>query len=261
MKKQLILLKIGGSLITDKSSPRTARPSNMRFIAEQIAAAYAANPDADFIIGTGAGSFGHFTAGEYGLREGASTPEQFYGMAITHNAVRELSTMMAKELTDVKVPAFSLSPAGLLVCTDGAVSTRNLQPMDQLMAHRCVPLVHGDTMLDTTRGATILSTEQVLHECLATYKQNYEVISVIYLLDVDGLLDKNGEVIPELKAGEDITVLANLPHDVTGGIAGKVASAREAAPLASQVYLVRGMAGGALAKAIAGKNVGTRILA
>ena len=58
----LTFLKLGGSLITDKDSPHTARPEILRRLAEEIAAARQHNPAMQLIIGHGSGSFGHMPA-------------------------------------------------------------------------------------------------------------------------------------------------------------------------------------------------------
>ena len=60
--KHVILIKIGGGLITDKSKPFTVRQNMMNASVRAIAGAVQANPHAAFIIGNGGGSFGHFAA-------------------------------------------------------------------------------------------------------------------------------------------------------------------------------------------------------
>jgi isopentenyl phosphate kinase len=216
--------------------------------------------ETDFLLGTGAGSFGHFTAHQYGLRDGAQTAKQAYGMSLTHNAVARLSNLMASELIGRHVPVFTLSPAAFITCYEGQIASTYLDPVRNLLAQAIVPVVHGDTISDAQRGTTILSTERVLDICAQQLRAEYGQMTVIYMLDVDGLLDKNGRVIPQLAPDDDITAYTNLAHDVTGGIVGKVESARRAAQQADAVYLIGGKTSGALRQAIAGKTVGTRIL-
>jgi isopentenyl phosphate kinase len=260
MKNHLVLIKLGGSLITDKKTPLTARPEPMQLFAAELAKARTANPDVDFIIGNGAGSFGHFTAHEYGLRQGAATPKQFYGMALTHNNVVRLNLLVADALTAEDIPAFPLSPASMLTCSNGQLSSTHLTPLTRLLANNCVPLVYGDTISDDQLGTHILSTEKILDACLDALRGDYNTVTVLYLLDVAGVLDADGAAIPQLQASDDIFMRANLAHDVTGGIVGKVQSARKAAQTADAVYLADGHKTGALQQAIAGSNPGTRIL-
>ena len=53
-----IFLKLGGSLITDKDKPYTARTQVIADIAKEIVAARKTDPDMELLIGHGSGSFG-----------------------------------------------------------------------------------------------------------------------------------------------------------------------------------------------------------
>jgi len=260
MSRQLVLIKFGGSLITDKRQPFTVRPEKLEFLAAELAAARQANPEADFIIGNGAGSFGHFTAHEYGLREGARTAEQYYGMSVTHNGVVRLNTLVAEALTKQHIPAFAVSPAALFTCADKQLDGQHIAPLVNLLRAGCIPVLHGDTITDTVRGTTILSTEKVLQACLEALAASYDQVFVIYLLDIDGVLSGEGVVIPKLSPAAEVQVRHDLQHDVTGGILGKVVSARQATALAKKVYIASGSKTGVIAAALAGQNVGTQVL-
>ena len=81
----ITLLKLGGSLITDKSQAHTARPELIRRLAEEIRSAW--EPDrSPLIIGHGSGSFGHIPAKKYGTRGGVRTEEEWTGFAEVHSA-------------------------------------------------------------------------------------------------------------------------------------------------------------------------------
>ncbi len=259
MSKRLVLIKLGGSLITDKHQPFTAQPERITFLAQQLAGACEQAPKADFIVGTGAGSFGHFTAHEYGLREGAHDQKQYYGMSVTHNAVARLGTMVAQALTDAQLPALTMSPAAWLTCANGTLDSVAIQPLKNLLEQGCIPMLHGDTITDSQRGTTILSTEKVLQACLSELRASYDECIVIYLLDIDGVLDQEGAVMPELAADQEVTVRKSLDHDVTGGIIGKVASARLAAQTADAVYIASGANAGVLSELLTGGITGTRV--
>jgi isopentenyl phosphate kinase len=260
MKNHLVLIKLGGSVITNKSKLTTAKAAPMKQFAKEFAKVREEYPDTDFIVGNGAGSFAHVRAHEYGLRQGATTPKQLYGMSLVHSDVMRLNVLFADALTAQNIPAFSLSPATMITCSNGHVGTTYFTPLKMLLERRFVPLVYGDTFCDDVLGSHILSTERILHACLGALRPEYQKITVLYLLDVAGVLDAKGAVIPALHATDDIFLRANLEHDVTGGIVGKVQSARKAAQIADAVYLADGNAPGMLQQAIAGSNPGTHIL-
>lgn len=260
MKQHLMIVKLGGSLITDKTKRLTAKPEHIAFIAAELSQARSKNPDVDFIIGNGGGSFGHFLAHDYGLREGAKTPNQLLGMCLTHSAVQQLNSMVTNELTVKGMPAFSIEPSSVLICDSGELSGKNLSALNNLLNAGIAPTVYGDTITDKARGTTILSTEKILQICLEELRPKYKKITVAYLLDIKGVLDQNGQVIAQLPLGQEIKIHSKLDHDVTGGITSKVSSARLAANLADAVYLASGKTPGVIAAIISGKSAGTKIL-
>lgn len=259
MAGTLAVIKLGGGLITDKTKPLTAKLGRIRRLAAEIAEIHKTGT-VDILLGTGAGSFGHFTAHEYGLSDGAQTTKQLLGMCIAHDEVRRLNMMVVEALVARDAPAFAVSPAGMMTCEDGAISTAHIEPVQLLLKNHCIPVVHGDTICDATRGTTICSTEIVLNACLAQLKDKYDSSTVIYAMNEDGILDESGQVIPQLSSNDAEMVFGTLAHDVTGGVAGKVREARAALDFADRVYIVGGNTPGILSKAIAGEKVGTRVI-
>jgi isopentenyl phosphate kinase len=258
MRKHLVLVKMGGSLITDKAKPLTFRKDHIRRIASEVRELQTRN--IDFLLGTGAGSFGHFSAHQYGLREGAHTPEQLYGMCVTHNATQRLSGLVADEFVKEKVAAFTLSPSSMISCRDGVAVEVNVTPIQTLLHNGVAPILHGDTITDTIRGTTILSTEKVFHECMKHLRSDYEKVSLIYLLDADGILDKERNLLPRFTLADELFIHNSHTHDVTGGIEGKVKSARQALEYADTVHLVNGMTPGVIEQVLAGSPIGTQIV-
>lgn len=260
MKEHLVLIKLGGGLITDKASPLTIRKRPTTLFAKELATLRKKYPSIDYIVGHGGGSFGHFPAQQYSLQDGAFNTEQFYGMCVTHAAMQQLLSSVTQILIKNHIPVFSLSPSAMMTLRNGRVDSRLTLSVQQLLEHRIIPLLHGDTISDAVRGATILSTEKVLEICMSALRKTYTTITVIYLLNVDGLLDARGHVMPVVKGSDDIIALGGFSHDVTGGIVGKVASAREAARQAEAVYLLNGNTPGLIEQAISGKQVGTKVV-
>lgn len=259
MTRRLVAIKLGGGLITDKAKPMTAKRALIRRLANEIAVIYKMQK-VELLIGTGAGSYGHFTAHKYDLKHGAKTDEQFYGMCVAHNEVRSLNSLVADALIAETVPAFTVSPSSIMTCRLGALNQPHIEPLRLLLSHHCVPILHGDTILDAEQGTTISSTEQVLNACLAQLKGSYDNISVIYVMNEAGILDEAGDVMPELSAQDEVWIRNLTMHDVTGGIAGKVQDARAALAFADNVYIVGGNTPGSILKAINGEAIGTRII-
>ena len=80
-RQELIFLKLGGSLITDKNIPGAANIALIERLADEITQIVSGNPSLKLLLGHGSGSFGHVAANQYGTWEGVSTGEEWRGFA------------------------------------------------------------------------------------------------------------------------------------------------------------------------------------
>lgn len=259
MNQTLVLLKIGGGLITVKQTPHTAKPAIIRSLASEISRAKK-HYKFDLIAGTGAGSFGHFTAHHYGLRTGAQTPQQFFGVSKTHAEVAHLNKMFVHAMLRRSLPALSIAPSAIMTCRDGQLIKAELGAVQTAVHFGMIPVLHGDCLFDTSRGITILSTERLLEACLIKFRPIYEKIIVVYLTNKKGVLDSSGQVISDLTRDTELSITTTATHDVTGGMAEKITAARNAVDHgADAVYIACGLEKGVLAKLLSGQPTGTKV--
>lgn len=158
----LVFLKLGGSLITDKQKPRTPRLETLARITKEIAEALVENPGIHLLLGHGAGSFAHVPAKKFGTRQGAHNPEEWLGFSEVWWEAAALNRLVMDALHMAGLPALSLPPSASVVACDGKVVAWNLTPIRATLASGLLPVVFGDVIFDTVRGGTILSTEDLL---------------------------------------------------------------------------------------------------
>ncbi len=269
----LVFVKLGGSLITDKTRPETARRAVIRRLAKEIRHALTRRPDLHILLGHGSGSFGHVVGRQYNLRAGITGPDGWTGYAQTAAAAARLNRIVADVCLDVGLPVVSLPPSASAWCEDGRLIALDTRPHRVLLAQGLIPLVYGDVALDATRGGTIVSTEEVF-AFLARSDPALRPERVILVGNVEGVYtgdphrDPTARLIPRLTA-EEALALNGLggSHgvDVTGGMASKV---REMAALAREVpgltvHILSGLVPGALEDALVTpeRAPGTRIVA
>ena len=75
----LLFIKLGGSLITDKDQAESARADIIFTLLQEIRQQLQREPSLKILIGHGSGSFGHHAARKFGTRQGVSTPEDWQG--------------------------------------------------------------------------------------------------------------------------------------------------------------------------------------
>jgi isopentenyl phosphate kinase len=263
---ELVLLKLGGSLITDKTRPYTARQDKLADLAAQIAASRSRGDGMRLILGHGSGSFGHTSAKEYGTREGVHKAEDWKGFAEVHFQAAQLNRFVMDALHNAGISALAFPPSGSIIASDGKVSVWETTPIRMALANGILPVVYGDVAFDEVRGGTILSTED-LFQFLA--RQLFPERILLAGLEagvwadfpartrlMDRITLKSFE---ELRAG----VGAAQGADVTGGMESKVQQmlelAQEIPGLAAVIFSAE--ESGNLARALAGASLGTKILA
>ena len=102
----MILIKFGGSVITDKSRYRTFNADRVRRLCREIR-----DSGEKVIVVHGAGSFGHVLAKENNLNDGFKDASQIPAVAQVCYDMRDLNGMIVKELNDAGLPAVSV-PTG-----------------------------------------------------------------------------------------------------------------------------------------------------
>jgi isopentenyl phosphate kinase len=221
-----ILVKLGGSLITDKRAPETPRLDVIARLAGEIAQALAQCPELSLVLGHVSGSFGHVVAERYGVHQGAL--DDWMGYAQTGAAAQRLNRLVVDALLAAGVRAVSLQPSASAICCEGELVSLCLAPMRELLAHGAVPLVYGDVAIDTARGAAIVSTEQVL----AYVARNLGATRLVEVGEVQGVFTADPHRHPQARLLRRITpaslgaIKAGLEGshgvDVTGGMRSKV---------------------------------------
>lgn len=157
----LIFLKLGGSLITEKHTPSTARPEVISHMAREIQLAKQQKPDLRLILGHGSGSFGHSSAKKYGTRQGVVSPKDWQGFGEVWLQARKLNSLVMEALHQAGLAAVSFPVSAGAVAADGEVEAWGLDPLKAALSNGLLPVVYGDVVFDTVRGGTILSTEDI----------------------------------------------------------------------------------------------------
>jgi len=260
----LCLLKLGGSLITDKLTPFTPRHAVLARLAGEIARAVETRPGLNLIIGHGSGSFGHTPAKHYGTRSGVRTTEQWRGFVEVWKEARALNQIVLDALLSAGLPVIALPPSASVTAADGVVQSWALSPVQSALANGLIPLINGDVIFDQARGGTILSTEDLFLHLARVLKPRRILLA--------GLEDGVWEDYPTSTRLIEVITPANysrvFPHlgqsagvDVTGGMVQKVSSmvnlVRELPGL--EVMIFSGEQPGLLQRVLQGERAGTAI--
>ena len=257
-----IILKIGGSAITDKSGELAAKTEIINRLSEEIKRA-----DLDkLIIIHGGGSFGHPSAKKYGIKEGYKEPSQKLGFAETHHVMTVLNGLVMDALIWHEIPALSVAPSGCMMTTNGRIISCDWAALEKMLEMNFTPVLYGDVVFDDKLGFTVLSGDQIV-TYLAMKLGAYKIVVGV---DTDGLFDADPKVDKDAKPYKQLTLeqLKTIQrklskadeNDVTGGIAGKIGELIPAVEHGIPVTITGATKSQSIFKALTGQSVlGTEI--
>ena len=260
---QLILVKLGGSLITDKSGQELPRLEEIKRLAREV---HSARQDGNIqvVIGHGGGSFPHRPAHKYGTAYGFHGPESAVGISEVQHAASRLNRIVVRALIDADENAVSFSPSSFMLTSKGKPSKVFFEPMKIALAKSITPVPYGDVTFDEKQGCAIVSTEVVLEAVARKFKAKRIVIAT----NEDGVwrdYPKNTELVEEISSKNYAEIRKCLQGsqstDVTGGMLSKVDTMLGLAKKTkAEVIIINGQVPGRLRDAMLGKSVvGTRI--
>lgn len=261
---QLVFLKLGGSLITDKLRPYTPRLEVIQRLAEEIAQALRENPHLRLLVGHGAGSFGHVPAKKYGTRSGVHNQQEWLGFAEVWKEAATLNRYVTDAFINAGLPVISFSPCASVTANDGQVESWDLYPIRSAIEAGLLPLVFGDVIFDRQRGGTILSTEDLFDYLARHFHPQRILLAGIekgVWRDYPQCTTLLTNITPATFQSTTLHLGGSNATDVTGGMASKVRQslALVEAIVGLEVLIFSGEEPGAIRSALQGENLGTLI--
>ena len=249
----MILIKLGGSVITDKSQYRTFQKEQVARLCKEIA-----ESRRDTVVVHGAGSFGHVVAKRYALQHGLVDFGQVPAVAQVQYDVRELSSMVVRELLNVGIPAVSVPPGSCFVMDDGKLIVTDDEAVKSLAHLGVMPVLFGDVVMDRKKHFGICSGDQIMEVLAGIFKPD----RIVFVSDIDGLYDSDPKTNPDAKLIPEVTEATldeiksgSTVDDVTGGVRGKMESMLRLCAEDRDCVLVNGTVPGRLLSLLKGEDV------
>jgi len=254
--RTLVIVKLGGSVITRKKEVERLRPKLLARLAGEVASV----PEVPQVLLHGAGSFGHPGAVRFGLArapEGGETPGgRARGAAIVAAEVRRLHLAVLRELVRAGAAPASVPMATHARNREGRLVALDARPFSDALAHGLLPVSFGDVVPDEAWGASILSADTIATELAVALRP----ARVIFVSDVSGILEGPAtgrrRAVPQVT--EELVASLRPPSgvaDVTGGIRGKAEAMLAIARAGADAGLISGLKDGELPRAIRGESV------
>ncbi|MCS7368228.1 MAG: isopentenyl phosphate kinase [archaeon GBS-70-058] len=264
--KKLIVIKLGGSVVTQKSEYEVANVSVIRRIASELAEIM---NTFSFIIVHGGGSFGHPHAYKHKLNEGFRDISQLPGVLETHHAMLRLNEIIVNEFLNAGFIPFPFQPSSMITTKKGEIFKSNTYSIGKAIKLGFTPILYGDVVFDDEYGFYILSGDKIC-SYLAI---EFNAAKVVFSCDVDGIYTSDPKCDPNSKLIETLTLddLSELIRnwdsrsasriDVTGGMKNKLLEAEKICSSGIEVCIVNALVPGRIVQAIVNTNFyGSRIV-
>lgn len=254
----ITLLKLGGSLITDKACPHTPRTDIITQLAEEIAR-YRQDHTEGLIIGHGSGSFAHVPAKKYGTRSGVRTPAEWAGFAEVHAEAMDLNHIVTDILRSKGLPCLSFVPMNEL-----RSGKEDFGRIRFALEQGLIPVIFGDTVFDDTLGGTIYSTEDLFTRISQTLPGEKRILLAGLEPCIWADFPEKTRPVESLDVNDEAAfqgIGASAFTDVTGGMQEKVRLTAELirSGAVREAVIFSGIQEGVLQRVLAGELIGTRI--
>ncbi len=257
---KLVIIKLGGSVITNKDKPVSPNRRNIRLICRELSRAMLSDSKLRLILIHGGGSFGHYYAKKFKLGTNMTSSASPEGLARTAAAMIDLHSILLGELCRAGVYCGTILPIELFSGTDNfSISLGGKNRVTSIFRNGLVPITFGYVTLIGNQ-ASIISGDKI---ALALVRA-FSVEKTVFVMDVDGVFpssDLKGPVLEQLFPAQHAIQSSIKQYDVTGGIKAKISAGFGLAKLGTDVYFVNGTKSGRLFKILQGSDdvVATRI--
>jgi isopentenyl phosphate kinase len=229
-EKKITILKLGGSLLTDKAIPYKVREGILDSIALEVAECMDLGLIEQLLLIHGVGSFGHPPVIEYKLYEGFKDVNQLFNLSKTQSIVSKLRSMIVDSFIKAGIPVNLMYTSSMLVKKEGKIATFAFDALKGFLSLGMVPLIGGDIVYDEDIGFSVYGGD-----LFATHiTRELGAHQLIFASDVEGVYDRDpklhsdAEMIKEISINTIEGIVQGMEGsnntDITGRMKGKLLS-------------------------------------
>ena len=224
--QKLTVLKVGGSLITNKSGSFESNIESIKRISKEISSYIEIKqPNERLIITHGQGSYGHSVAINQMTRL-HSIEELDYGLLLIMWAARALNSLVVEGLVNYGVKVFPIQTSIGFELANGHISLPASRVISKMIERDWIPVFYGDILVDTVTSETqVFSSESIIYELCKHYLVSRVIISTDKPGVLKDILDPKStiETISKRNIKEFEKLISGSSYtDVTGGMKHKV---------------------------------------
>ncbi len=224
----MILIKLGGSIITNKEKSLSPRKKSIDKIVRALK-----KIDEPIIVVHGGGSYGHYWSVKYNMH---TKPANYntHGVSVVKNSMVELNKIILDSFLKNRLNPYCLPPTDFIFGNKPII--KKVKEIEKIAKSNLVPVTFGDALWFGKKKSYILSGDRIMSILAKILKPRL----CVFVLDVDGLYSdpKTKKLIHELKREKPLILKSS--KDVTGGMKRKVDEATKISKNGMNVFFVNG---------------------
>jgi isopentenyl phosphate kinase len=238
----MIIIKLGGSIITNKEKPLTPNRNSIRKIASSIK-----NVKEPLVIVHGGGSFGHYWSVKYDMHTKPQRHEA-KGVSAVKNSMVELNSIVLESFLESGLNPYCLPPSDFMI--GNKPLTLKVKEIPKIAKTGLIPISYGDAMWFGKNKFYILSGDKIM----GILSKLLHPRLVIFVTNVDGVYAdmKSKRLLNEISGEKPVT--SKVSMDVTGGMSRKIKEAFAISKKGIDVFFVNGNSPKRITNAINGKS-------
>ena len=221
----LVFIKWGGSLITEKDKPLTQRAEVIKDLSLELADLIRDNPTTKFVLGHGSGSFGHSVAKQYHTFEGVHSSAGWQGFTEVWYTARTLNNIIMNSLQKSGIACMTFQPSSSFFTKNRQIQDYFDRPIIRALESKILPVVYGDVVFDEILGGSILSTEDIFNFLAKKLLPSKILLAGLEESIWSDFPEKNNRISKITNANFDLikkNIGKSTSVDVTGGMIEKV---------------------------------------
>ena len=217
----IVVVKLGGSAITDKSKDCTPRLRLIHKVATELA-----GYNGPLVLLHGGGSFAHPFATPDLVNDMFSSERGLKSVSEIELNLDQLTRIVGVSLLLHKRFFVPIRPMSFMTLRNGYVRSCFLSPITHAVRSGMIPIIHGDLCVDEHGGFGVVSADRIA----TLLGRKMSVSRVLFGCDVDGVYGglRRTKVVREVNSSNHSSVLIGIKSsssDSTGGMHGKVTEA------------------------------------
>lgn len=190
MNSDLTVIKLGGSLLTDKQKPYSLKKKILISVVNEIKLCLDTGLIKKLIIVHGVGSFGHPPVLEYKLHLGYKNSDQLIQLSRTQRIVNQFRNTIADEFIKVGVPINLFHASSISVSESMKIKWIYLESLEGYLSKGMIPLIGGDMIFDKKMGWSVGSGDQIA----TIISKKLHANNLIFASDVPGVFNSDPKV-------------------------------------------------------------------